>query len=262
MRVYYSRPVGTIDWHRNPVALVTGGASGIGAASARALAARGARVALLDLDERRGRDVARDVAGSFIAADVSSPQDWERAVDRIHAELGPIEIAHLNAGVMTLSPGADIAAASDLAAISEAAYRRIVGVNVDGVFFGLRSLVPGMAKRRRGRIVVTASVGGLTAVPFDPLYAMTKHAVIGLIRSAAPALDEQGIVLSAICPGGVDTALVPDYVRAFSPPLLAPEEVGRAVVTILDSQSGGGIFLVRPGRPKPEPFPIPPVDLA
>ncbi|MGH7897078.1 MAG: SDR family oxidoreductase [Candidatus Binatia bacterium] len=250
-----------IDWTKRPVALVTGGASGIGAASVRAFAARGARVAVLDLDERRGREVAREVGGRFVESDVSSPRSWERAVARVHEEFGPVEIAHLNAGVMTLPATADIAAATDLAAISEAAYRRIVGVNVDGVVFGLRALVGEMTALGRGRIVATASLGGLTAVPFDPLYAMTKHAVIGLVRSAAPALAERGVVLSAICPGGVDTPLMPDYVRAFSPPLLAPEEVAAAVVTIVESPNGG-IFVIRPGRPHPEAFPASSVELA
>jgi len=127
---------------------------------------------------------------------------------------------------MTLPPSAALGAAGDLAAISDTAYRRIVGVNVDGVFLGVRALLPAMTKQQWGRIVATASVGGLTPVPFDPLYAMTKHAVVGLVRSAAPALASQGITLSAICPGGVDTPLVPDYVRAFSPPLLTPRRWG------------------------------------
>jgi len=251
-----------IDWSGKPVALVTGGASGIGAASARALAARGARVVVIDLDAERGRALAGAIGGCSIRADVSSAEDWSRAVGRIHDQLGPVEIAHLNAGVMTLPAAAGVAEASDLGAISDSAYRRIVGVNVDGVFLGLRSLVPSMAERRRGRIVVTASVGGLTAVPFDPLYAMTKHAVIGLVRSAAPVLAQHGIVLSAICPGGVDTSLVPDYIRALSPPLLAPGEVARAVVTILEHEAEGGIFVVRPGRPEPEPIPEPAIGLA
>jgi NAD(P)-dependent dehydrogenase (short-subunit alcohol dehydrogenase family) len=250
-----------IDWHERPVAIVTGGASGIGAASARALAARGARVAILDLDERRGRDVAAEIGGRFVALDVSSAAEWARALDAIEADLGPIELAHLNAGIMTLPPTAELGAASDVAAISDSAYRRIVGVNVDGVFLGVRALAARMTKRGRGRIVATASVGGLTPVPFDPLYAMTKHAVVGFVRSAAPALATHGIALSAICPGGVDTPLVPDYVRAFAPPLLAPEQVGSAVVAILESAEGE-IFVVRPGRPAPEAFAAPAIDLA
>ena len=251
-----------IDWSARPVAVVTGAASGIGAASARALAERGARVAVLDVDERRGGAIAAEIRGTFVRADVSSPGDWARAVERIEAGIGPIAIAHLNAGVMTFPPTADIAAASNLATISDAAYRRIVGVNVDGVFLGIRTLAPAMAKHGRGHIVVTASTGGLTPVPFDPLYAMTKHAVIGLVRSAAPALAAQEIVLSAICPGGVDTPLVPDYVRAFSPPLLDPAEVARSVIALLDSAAEGTVFVVRPGRPEPEPIPAPAIELS
>jgi len=242
------------------VALVTGGASGIGAASARALHGRGARVAIVDLDEPRGAAVAAEIGGLFVRADVGAPGDWPRVVERVEAELGAIELAHLNAGVMTLPPSADIDAAADVAAITDAAYRRIVGVNVDGVFFGLRALARVMAKRGRGAIVATASVAGLVPVPFDPLYSMTKHAIVGLVQSAAPALGARGITLSAICPGGVDTPIVPDYVRSFAPPMLQPDEVGRAVVTILESAEGG-VFVVQPGKPEPERFDPPAVHL-
>jgi len=218
-------------------------------------------VAIVDLDEARGAAVAAELGGLFVRADVSSAADWARVVDRVETELGAVELAHLNAGVMTLPPTADINAAGDLAAITDAAYRRIVGINVDGVFLGLRSLAGVMAKRGRGHIVATASLAGLVPVPFDPLYAMTKHAIVGLVRSAAPALAARGIVLSAICPGGVDTPIVPDYVRAFAPPLLRPDEVGRAVVTILESTVAGGIFVVQPGKPEPEPFAPPAIEL-
>jgi len=252
--------VTAIDWNRRPVAIVTGGASGIGAASARALAERGARVAVLDLDADRGRAVSASIGGVFVPLGVTSARQWRGAVEQIRGELGPIELAHLNAGVMTFPPGTDLAAASDLASISDSAYRRIVGVNIDGVFFGLRALAAAMAERGEGRIVVTASIGGLTAVPFDPLYAMTKHALVGLVRSAAPVLAGRGIVLSAICPGGVDTPLVPDSIRALSPPLLAPLAVARAVVQILESPEGG-IFVVRPNKPEPERFPAPSIEL-
>jgi len=250
-----------VDWNAAPVAIVTGAASGIGAASARALAARGARVAVLDVDAAGGRRVAQEIGGSFTRLDVASPQDWADALGGVESTLGPIEIAHLNAGIMTLPPSADLAAASDLAAISDAAYRRIVAINVDGVFFGLRALIPAMAKRGRGCIVVTASLGGLVSVPFDPLYAMTKHALVGLVRSTAPALAAQGISIAAICPGGVDTPLVPDAVRALQPPLLAPAEVGRAVVEIIEAGRDGGVFVVRPEQPRPEPHPEPAITL-
>jgi NAD(P)-dependent dehydrogenase (short-subunit alcohol dehydrogenase family) len=182
-------------------------------------------------------------------------------VERIEAALGPVEIAHLNAGVMTFPPHADAALASDLARIPESVYRRIVGVNVDGVVLGLRALLPGMSRRRAGRIVATASVGGLTPVPFDPLYAMTKHAIVGLVRSLAPVLAGQGIRLSALCPGGVDTPLMPDFVRALSPPLLTPEEVANAVVTLVDEMPAGDVFVVRPGEPGPRASPAPVIAL-
>ncbi len=251
----------SLDWSRQPVALVTGGASGIGAASARALAAKGARVVVLDLDVTSGRAVAAEVGGEFFSFDVASAAAWGRLVGHIERETGAIEIAHLNAGVMTFPPTTDAVTTSDLARITEERYRRILGVNVDGVVLGLRALLPAMSARRAGRIVATASVGGLTPVPFDPLYAMTKHAIVGLVRSLAPVFAGQGITLAALCPGGVRTPLMPDFVRDLDLPLLEPEEVGAAVVTLVDKTPEGDVFVVQPGQPEPRAFPPPTIAL-
>jgi NAD(P)-dependent dehydrogenase (short-subunit alcohol dehydrogenase family) len=148
----------------------------------------------------------------------------------------------------------------DIRAVSSPAYRRIVGANVDGVVFGVRRLAavqqPGSA------IVVTASLAGLLAAPQDPLYTLTKHAVVGFVRSVAPQLAERGIRINAVAPGFVDTPLLGDEARArfvdAGFPLLQPQDVARAVLTAGRSDDTGRVWVVQPGR-EPVQFRFPKV---
>jgi NAD(P)-dependent dehydrogenase (short-subunit alcohol dehydrogenase family) len=208
-------------------ALVTGGASGIGAAIAASLRSRGCDVLALDLEE---------------GFDVGDPQAWAR--------VDAVELACLNAGVTT--------GEGDIRAVSDAAYQRIMGANVDGVVFGVRRLAavqqPGSA------IVVTASLAGLVAAAADPLYTLTKHAVVGLVRSVAPQLRGRGIRINAVAPGFVDTPLIGDDGRArflaAGFPLLRPAEVAEAVLAAAESNGSGQVWVVQPGR-EPVPFRFP-----
>jgi NAD(P)-dependent dehydrogenase (short-subunit alcohol dehydrogenase family) len=197
-------------------ALVTGGASGIGAA-------------IVDLLRSEGADVqALDLTGGF---DVSDPRAWEA--------VGAVELACLNAGVVTGEP--------DVSRLSDEAYRRILGANLDGVVFGARRLArvmePGSA------IVVTASLAGLVPAPDDPVYTLTKHAVIGFVRSVAPQLEAQGIRINAIAPGFVETPLI-DVTRFVDAgfPVLQPETVARAALAAARSGETGQVWVVQPGR--------------
>ena len=205
-------------------ALVTGAAGGIG----RAIVAR---------LEREGVEVqAVDLADGF---DVTDPRAWE-SVERV-------ELACLNAGVVT-----DTAAITDL---SDDEYRRVVSVNVDGVVWGLRRLARVMGEG--DVIVVTASLAGLTGVEGDPIYALTKHAVVGLVRSVAPQLAERGIRINAVCPGFADTPMVAGDLRTSLEsagfPLLHPDDVAEAVALAARSEGSGEAWIVQPGR-EPEPY--------
>jgi NAD(P)-dependent dehydrogenase (short-subunit alcohol dehydrogenase family) len=207
-------------------ALVTGGRSGIGAAIVVAL-------------ERDGCDVqVLDIVDGF---DVADPQAWDA--------VGAVDIACLNAGVVSAEP--------DVARIADEQYRRILGVNLDGVVFGVRRLAQVMDG---GSIVVTASLAGLTATPPDPLYALTKHAVVGFVRSAAPHLAERGIRLNMVNPGFVDTPLLGDEGRAAFEaagfPLLRPEDVAVAVLQAAEDDEVGQAWVVQPGR-EPTKFRFP-----
>jgi NAD(P)-dependent dehydrogenase (short-subunit alcohol dehydrogenase family) len=201
-------------------AIVTGGASGIGAAIVARLEAGGLEVEVLDL------------ATGF---DVTSSEDWER--------VGPVDVACLNAGVL----GGE----ADPSAISLEAYRRAFAVNVDGVVLGTRRLATTMP--RGGRIVATASLAGLTPMPSDPVYAATKHAVMGFVRSVAPTLGARGIEINAVCPGIADTPMIGEAARErfveSGFPLLESAEVAEAVWTALEAGLSGHAWVVQPGRP-------------
>jgi NAD(P)-dependent dehydrogenase (short-subunit alcohol dehydrogenase family) len=199
-------------------ALVTGGDGGIG---------RAIRTRL----EREGYEVeSLDIVDGF---DVADPAAWER--------VGPVDLACLNAGVLT----------GDLTVEN---YRRAVSVNVDGVVLGVMRLAQVMES---GAIVATASLAGLTAMPSDPVYSLSKHAVVGFVRSMAPVLEP--IRLNAVCPGIADTPMVDGQREALAAsgfPLLQTEDVAEAVWRAAMSGASGECWFVQPGR-EAAPFRFP-----
>lgn len=230
------------------VALVTGGASGIGAGVCRHLARSGAHVVVCDVDLVGASAVAEEIGGVAVCCDVSVLAANEAAVAAAVDEFGGLDVVVLNAGVDSVAVTLD--------RFDEAAYRRAMGVNLDGVVFGLAAAVPALRARGRGRVVVLASLAGLTPVPMDPVYAANKAAVVNLVRSVAPGLGAQGIVVNAVCPGFTNTAIV-DPVRgmldAMRVPLMGVDEVVAALATVLESETSGEAWLVQYGHP-PAPY--------
>jgi NAD(P)-dependent dehydrogenase (short-subunit alcohol dehydrogenase family) len=200
-------------------ALVTGSAGGLGRAIVARLRDEGYEVEELDLTT---------------GFDVTDPEAWEG--------VGPVDLACLNAGVLT--------GEGDLVTLSHEQYRRAVAVNVDGVVLGVRRLAGVM--QPGSTIVATASLAGLTEIPDDPIYGLTKFAVVGFVRSAAPQLAARGIRLNALCPAWADTPLVPDELRgridARGWRLLAPEEVAEGVMAAARSEGHGESWVVQVGR--------------
>lgn len=199
-------------------AVVTGGRSGIGAALVERLREEGSDVRVLDL------------ADGF---DVADPAAWD--------DVPPAELACLNAGV--------ISGVGDVAELPLEEYRRVLAANVDGVVLGTRwaarTMTPG------GVVVATASLAGLVAVPGDPVYALTKHAVVGWVRSAAAQLEPRGIRVNAVCPGLVDTpmtAAVRDQLEERGLPLIRPEAVAEAILLAARDEETGQAWVVQPGR--------------
>ncbi len=229
------------------VALVTGGAMGIGAAVARALAARGDSVVVADVDTAGGKAVADEVGGVFVEVDVRDPEASKRAVAVAEEHYGRLDWAHLNAGIAV-----DEERVED---VPLETYRRMLGINVDGVWFGLQAVLPAMRRAGGGSVVATASLAGLVPTPDTPIYGLTKHAVVGLVRSVAPRLAEDGITVAAVCPGFAETAILGHMAEGFHAadfPLLTPEEVAEVVLRAADDEPGAAWF-IQPGVP-PAPF--------
>jgi NAD(P)-dependent dehydrogenase (short-subunit alcohol dehydrogenase family) len=202
--------------------LVTGGRGAIGAAIVAALPEGPTTV--LDLPE----------------FDVGEPEAW-RSLE------GPFEAAFLNAGTATECP--------DAAELSDEEWRRILRANLEGVVYGTRELAARLMPDG-GSIVATASLAGLTAMPLDPAYTATKHAVVGWVRAAAPALEARGIRLNAICPGFTDTPLVHEEVREqLDVPLMTPSFVAEAALRVLADSGTGQAWVVQPNRVEPFDFP-------
>src|SRR6266851_1767421 len=216
-------------------AVVTGGASGIGLATATRLAAEGASVVVVDQNSSAGEKVAADLGGRFVPADVGDPSAWAPVISAAEEAFGGIDVAYLNAGVTT--------GEGDITLLTDEQYRRILGANIGGVVLGVRAVVPAIERRGGGAIVATASVAGLISLPMDPIYAMTKHAVVGLVRSLAPQLSVKGITINAICPGVVDTPLLGEGVglmlKQSGMPLIDPAQIAEAVLgRVLGTETG------------------------
>ncbi len=229
------------------VALVTGGASGLGRATCVAVAGAGARVLVVDIDEQAGRAVADEIGGEFFAADVSRLEDNREMVRFALERFGALDLVHLNAGVST-GFGVDESFDPDR-------YRRVMGINLDGVVFGTHAALPAL-EDGGGAIVATASLAGLTAVPFDPLYAANKHAVVGLARSLGPALAERGVRFNAVCPGFAESKIIAPIrtmLAEMSMPIIPAENVGAAVLALFAGGMTGECWFVQAGR-EPGPF--------
>lgn len=241
---------------KNKVAVLTGAASGIGAEVARQVAAAGGKPIILDVDAVRGEPLAAELGGRFIHCNVADRDAWMSAVDALLAAGDVPDYAHLNAGVMSQGANEPFMAIEELPLAN---YRRILGVNLDGVVFGLQALLPHM-RPRGGAICVTASLVGLVPLPIDPMYSTTKHALIGLVRSVAAANEDPGLRINAICPGGVDTPIVPSALRAGGMAMMSTGTLAAEVIDLL-TQGPNGEIRVRLGEDAPAmAVPVPELD--
>ncbi len=169
---------------RDKVALVTGGASGIGRATALALAEAGVEVVVADVALESADAVARQIGGHAIETDVSDLESDRAAVAFATERCGGLDLAFMNAGVTS---GCGLGEDFDLGL-----YRRAMGVNLDGVVFGTHAVLPALRARGGGAIVATSSLAGLVGVPPEPIYTANKHAVVGLTRALGPRWRPRG----------------------------------------------------------------------
>lgn len=225
------------------VVVVTGGASGIGAAVARQYAAAGARVVVGDVDEKAGAALAAEVGGLFVQADVSRAAENEALVAAAVDAFGGLDVVFLNAGVGNAGGAGDD--------FDYERYRRILAVNVDGTMFGVRAALPALIARGGGAIVVTSSLAGVSPATFDPVYSASKHAIVGLVRSLAPAWADAGITINALCPGFVDTPMIAgaqEVLREHGLAVASAAEVAEAVQSIVDGGGTGDAWIVQGGQ--------------
>jgi NAD(P)-dependent dehydrogenase (short-subunit alcohol dehydrogenase family) len=240
----YDRPM-DID---GKVALITGGSSGIGEGVARHLAELGAHVVLADIDDGRGNEIAHELQGRFIHTDVADPRASQAAVAHAVEQFGGLHLAHLNAGVTSWCGMGDD--------FDPEAYRRSMSINLDGVVYGVAAARPAIIASGGGTIVCTASMAGLLAVPFDPIYAANKHAVVGLVRSIGDTYGAEGIRVHALCPSFAYTNIIKGSEQTLLDmgfPILPVSDVVATFQQILDSPETGQAWYVVAGR-ESEPF--------
>jgi NAD(P)-dependent dehydrogenase (short-subunit alcohol dehydrogenase family) len=217
--------------------LVTGAAGGIGRASAIAFGATGASVVVSDLESQRagGEETVRAITGAggaatFVACDVAVPEQCQALADATLEAYGRLDFAHNNAGIDHAAP---------IIETDDADFERVLRVNLWGVWSGMKAQIPAMIRGGGGAIVNTSSLAGLVGAPPLSAYVASKHAVLGLTKTAAKEYAAHGVRVNAICPAAVRTGItdkLPPEVHDTLPEIQAikrfaePEEIAAAVV--------------------------------
>jgi 3alpha(or 20beta)-hydroxysteroid dehydrogenase len=182
------------------VAIITGGARGMGAATSRLFVQHGAKVAIADVLDEAGEALALELGDSarFFKLDVTSEESWAQVVADVEATFGPVDALVNNAGILMFK---------SILETTKADYERVLGVNLVGEFLGVKAVAPGMIARGKGAIVNISSVDGMKGANGLVAYASSKWGVRGLTNVAAMELGHTGIRINSVHPGGVDTIM-------------------------------------------------------
>jgi 3alpha(or 20beta)-hydroxysteroid dehydrogenase len=229
------------------VAIITGGARGQGAATARLFTQAGAIVYLTDVDDAEGETAAKDAGGTYVHHDVASESEWAALVERVVDEQGRIDVLVNNAGIiewrtMTQTP-LDV-------------WQRVLAVNQTGPFLGMKAVAPVMIRQGSGSIVNISSVGGLGGSSPCYAYGATKWALRGMTRGAAQELGPHGIRVNAILPGTIQSRMIEKMdldAMAASIPLrriAEPDDIGRVSLWLASDESSyanGADFVIDGG---------------
>lgn len=219
-----SRPIRPVAGR---VVAITGGGRGIGLATARAFLARGARVAIGDIDEDLAREAAAGLGGGAIGLplDVTQRESFAAFLDEVEANLGPLDVLVNNAGIMPLAPVLD--ERDDVA-------ERQVEINVHGVIVGTKLALRRMSTRCSGHVVNIASAAGKAGFPGAATYCATKHAVVGFSEAVRAEMRNTGIEVSVVMPAVVNTELGSGLARSRGVGVVEPEDVAEAIVTSVE----------------------------
>jgi 3alpha(or 20beta)-hydroxysteroid dehydrogenase len=235
----------------------------MGAAHVRCFAAEGANVVIGDVVDDLGAELAAELggAGKYVHLDVSEPNDWSKAVADAERTFGPISVLVNNAGI-----GPDPARIADT---PTEVWRKVLSVNLDGCFFGIRAVVPSMRRAGSGSILNVSSAAGLIGTPMQAPYTTSKFALRGLTKTAAVELGIENIRVNAIFPGYVVTPLLESKgftsedagldAKLAIPRMAQPEEVSRAVLFLCSSEATyvtGAEFSIDGGYAAGSPVPI------
>jgi NAD(P)-dependent dehydrogenase (short-subunit alcohol dehydrogenase family) len=230
------------DALRGKVALITGGANGLGKGVAKALVEQDAIVVTADIDEEKGRETADELGTHFIKLDVRDPAENSRAVEATVEKFGGLQLLHLNAGIESpFGLGDDF---------DPDAYRRAMAINLDGVVYGFHAARPALLASGGGSVVATASLAGLAAMAPQPVYGTNKAAVVGLVRALGPAHVAEGIRVNGICPGFADTAIIDgirDALTGASVPIIKVETVADATLQLFADDVSGKLLVIQAG---------------
>jgi len=210
------------------VVAITGGARGIGEATARAFTAKGANVAIGDLDVELAKRTAGVLGGNTIALelDVTDRDSFASFVSQVEERLGPVDVLVNNAGIMPIGPFVE---ESDKTAL------RMIDINLHGVIFGCKLVMPGMMRRHSGHIVNVASQAGKGGFPGGATYCATKHAVVGLSEAIRAELRDYDVEVSCVMPAVVNTELGSGLVEARGVKISEPSDVADAIVDSVES---------------------------
>lgn len=217
---------------KGKVAAITGAASGIGLACARALLAAGAKVVLVDRAQDRLERLCAELGESAIplVVDLLEPADVKTMLPRILERAGDLHIFHANAGAYI---GGDVTQGDP------DAWDRMLNLNVNAAFRSVHAVIPHMVERKTGDILFTSSVAGVVPVVWEPVYTASKFAVQAFVHTTRRQLAKHGVRVGAVLPGPVVTALLDDWPKAkmeealASGSLMQPEEVAEAVLFML-----------------------------
>jgi NADP-dependent 3-hydroxy acid dehydrogenase YdfG len=212
---------------RGKVVAITGGARGIGKATARALVLKGATVAIGDLDLDLAQRTASELGGETLALelDVTRRDSFEGFLDQVEERLGSLDVLVNNAGIMPLGKFVEE---------DDATARRMVDINVHGVMYGMKLALPRMQRRGSGHLVNIASQAGKTGFPGGATYCGTKHFVVGVSEAVRAELRGTGIEISCVMPAVVNTELGSGLTETRAIKVLEPEDVAEAIVGALE----------------------------